>query len=217
MSKHLMLPKYKISWGFVSLWAIATAIFGALGFASGYFYDQWIAVGIIVGVAQGITSLLWWRRSLSLWWAVATSLGWIASVLIITSVNQLQDVASMDPDSSAISVWWNGILFGGLTVGVAQWLVLRREYKRAALWFLATPIGYGISAFFGPLIAFVTSGLSTVISENSFPFFSGGFVGLILGTISGLVLRLLSIQNSIVTASPPAHTPSQPPHSTSPS
>ncbi len=210
----MMPPQYKLGWGFVALWAVATAIAGSVGFASGYFYDQWMAAGIIVGVAQGITSLLWWRKSLSFWWAVATSLGWIASVLIITYVNQLQDVASMDPDSSAVSVWWNAILFGGLTVGVAQWLVLRREYKRAALWFLAASLGYGLSAFLGPLLAFIAEGLTASMIANSYPIFSGGLVGLIFGTISGFVLRLLSVQDSILTASSPADTPSQP---TSPS
>lgn len=84
---------------------------------------------------------------------------------------------------------WIGMAIGatsavalGATIGVAQWLVLRRLLPRTGWWVLATLIGYSIPMAFGSLV----SGLEP-------PWLAGMVIflefGVILGALQWLVLR----------------------------
>ena len=103
-----------------------------------------------------------------LWWTAATIGGWIVGYLInaviISVFNLNADVAQGDhPELVLASILALGAL--GLSVGVAQWLMLRcvlaTQSPSIALWIPATTLGFALGIWFG--LAFM--GLGTGVAQ----------------------------------------------------
>jgi hypothetical protein len=100
----------------------------------------------IAGFVTGVMQYRLLRRYLSRmgWWVLATIGGWLMGALLI-----------------AISAWRNwpagslsldlAFILMGLTIGVGQWLLLRRRLPRASWWIGANVVGWG-------LLALITAG-----------------------------------------------------------
>ncbi|MBD2293035.1 hypothetical protein H6G06_05940 [Anabaena sphaerica FACHB-251] len=102
------------------------------------------------------------------WWVFATTIGFVIGFFLGLFSSLLAIYTSL----SAISGFWGGAL-GGLCVGIAQKLVLRK--KVSAKWILATSFGFSIGCGIGGLII-----ASTSIRHNS-------IIGPILGMVSGII------------------------------
>jgi formate/nitrite transporter FocA (FNT family) len=82
-----------------------------------------------------------WVAASSIGLAIGTPLGWLAYGLLFISpiVNR--------PEGVYFSFWYQYITFGvllGLSIGVAQWFVLKQQVPAAKLWIVALPILFTI-------------------------------------------------------------------------
>ena len=97
-------------------------------------------LGLLIGVLQYLLLRRYLPRMV--WWIPATFLGWALPLILLglASVGWLPALA-IDP------VWSGALGFAliGASIGVCQWLVLRRRIHRAALWVLASILGWGMS------------------------------------------------------------------------
>ena len=92
-------------------------------------------VGLLIGVLQ--YELL--RRYLPRmgWWVLATTGGWLLGVLLITIPGWLNWTdGSFNLDLAFILM--------GMTIGVGQWLLVRRRLSRAGWWIGANVVGWGL-------------------------------------------------------------------------
>jgi len=124
-----------VTWG----WLLGGLIFSGVtlvlsGFMVGVF--QWL-------VLQGRIARPWR-------WIVATSAGWIAGYFI---------TLFMLPEEF---VFLEGMVLG-LTTGIAQWLILRRELHWAGWWIVFSIIGWitGLTLFPGVLLTGTMAGVLT--------------------------------------------------------
>lgn len=90
-------------------------------------------VGLLTGVLQH--ALL--RRYLPRmgWWVLATTGGWLLGMLLflITGGNRFLNLGLM-------------FLVMGLAIGIAQWLLLRRQLSQPSWWIVANAVGWGLLA-----------------------------------------------------------------------
>jgi hypothetical protein len=95
-------------------------------------------VGLLIGLAQyGLLRSLLPRMG---GWVLATTAGWILGLILSTFPGWLGWTVSNDVDLLFILM--------GLSIGLAQWLVLRKRVSRALWWVAATLFGWGLLALF---------------------------------------------------------------------
>ena len=150
----------------------------------------------LVGAVLGGTQAIYLRRLLAkpMWWIVSTTIGTgvglAAGVVIIEQTGILitghrPNVARLDTSTRALSFVVLGLICG-VTLGIAQGLVLRRQTSRVRHWVPASA--------FGLAIAFAASSLLVDASGLRFASLSGvtTFVllaGLAFGALTSLPLR----------------------------
>jgi len=96
-------------------------------------------LGLIIGVLQYLLLRRYLPRMV--WWIPATVLGWALPFLLGLAFVGWLPALAIDPV-------WSGVLgfaLIGASIGVCQWLVLRRRIHRATLWVLASILGWGMS------------------------------------------------------------------------
>ena len=148
-------PKFiKFDWAFWFQWIMATT----LGWVLGRFLLPDLAY-VVIGIALGI--LQWFvlqRRLTRAWrWIVATVVGWVVGSTLIWFL------------PAQGSEFLAGVLLG-LTVGVAQWLILRKEFYWNGWWIPINVVAW-------------TTGMA---------FLPGIFsTGALIGSITGIALGLL--------------------------
>jgi hypothetical protein len=104
------------------------------------------------------------------WWVAATTIGWLIGFAICEAFSAF--LRSLSSDGLVI----------GTGVGIAQWVVLRRQLKPAGWWILASIIGFGIGKVLGDQVATSVGGL--VGSA-----LGGAVIGLVAGALQWLVLQ----------------------------
>jgi hypothetical protein len=107
---------------------------------------------------------------LGLWWVLATTVGWVVGFAICEA--QKEFFESLSADGAVI----------GTSVGILQWLVMRRHVSRAGWWILVSIVGFGIGKLIGDAIAQAVSGPVGIG-------LSGGAIGASLGLAQWLILR----------------------------
>jgi hypothetical protein len=139
----------------------------------------------VIGLAQWF--VLRQEFSQAWWWVLANIVSW--SLLGGSGVGALGWVAPRTPYIPLRVVFGvvNGALIGAL-IGVAQWLVLRKQIERAWRWILPSTVGWAIGLTLGWSVGGV---LRTVTG-----LFLGEVVGLALGwvvvaAITGVALHHL--------------------------
>lgn len=100
----------------------------------------------IVGLLTGILQYGLLRRFLPRmgWWVLTTAGGWLLGVLLIMISSWLGWM------EASINIKFVFIMMG-LSIGVGQWLLLRRRLPWAGWWIVANVVGWG-------LLALITSG-----------------------------------------------------------
>ncbi len=96
------------------------------------------AILVVLGLATGAAQWVMMRRYLlqSARWVPTTLVGYALCALIVAGANWAQ-LARSGP-------WDDALLVGlfGAVIGLCQWWVLRRSYRQAWLWVLATAVGF---------------------------------------------------------------------------
>ena len=119
-------------------------------------------------VTAGLTPI---ERNLGLQWVAATVLGWLVGFVVCEALKRL-----------LASVLGTDGLVIGTAIGIAQWLVLRRQIAPTRWWVFASIIGFGVGKAVGEA---VVHGFPTVIGAG----LTGAVIGLSLGVAQWLVLR----------------------------
>ena len=140
----------KIDWSIWIQWVLATTVGWILGLVLG----GELGIGAFIGIAQWLVL----RRYFSGagWWVLASGAGWMAGWVLITSG------VVVPPGPGPISTMLAGAVFG-LTIGAAQWVVLRRWVKLAGMWILLSVPGWtvGIVGLLGPILVGAVTGAIT--------------------------------------------------------
>jgi hypothetical protein len=112
------------------------------------------------------------RPEMTLWleWVIATTVGWVVGFAICEAFKAFLD-----------SIQADGVVIG-LSVGIAQWLVLRGRIGRAAWWILATVIGFGVGKWIGERLVEADPGIVGDL-------LSGVAIGVSVGVAQWLILR----------------------------
>ena len=76
-------------------------------------------------------------------WVLATADGWILGLVLIVAGSWLNPWPQVSPDIRL------AFIVLGLSIGMLQWLLLRRRLPRAGWWVLASLLGWGLLALFG--------------------------------------------------------------------
>jgi hypothetical protein len=131
--------------------------------------------GLIVGVAQWFVIKDKLRGSS--WWILATACGSAIGGLTFAILG----IAAFSYFGFLLAN-----IVGGISVGVAQWLILRRQVPRSGHWILVSAVAWTIGGTIGNVIAFAGGGLAI-----------GGLVcGLIFGFVTGSQFILLINQSN---------------------
>jgi MFS family permease len=188
--KRLMnTERAQVGWGFWLWWVLASTVGGIVGLAVGIFvwgtlspiFDFYYGLSVVsealmfaVGgaVCGGLLGIIQRRvlqrqTSQFSWWVEASTVGGAVSGAVGGAVALVVDEAQILAMVPAV---------GGALVGIAQWLVLRRQVDQAGYWVLASTVGWAM----------------------------GGAVALVLGGMRGwdliLVILLLPVGGMVATA-----------------
>lgn len=131
-----------IEWAIWFQWLLATT----LGWGLGWALSAEAAVGAVIGIGQWLVL----RRLVNEagWWIWASTVGWVAGWAIIVSG------VIIPPETSLVASLIAGAVIGA-SLGLAQWLVLRRFVAEAGWWIPVNVAGWSV-AFTGLLGSTVT-------------------------------------------------------------
>lgn len=138
------LPRAAREWPFARAWIVwtaastlalilamvlALAVIGLFGLdedrdLSSVFFPTWFALS--TGVQAWILSR---RLRGAGWWFVATGLGWLSLAPLAWAIQTWLPLEQFTLPTTATTA-----LIVGVTTGVAQWVVLRRQWRRARWW-----------------------------------------------------------------------------------
>jgi len=173
-------PRRKPGWGSITVGVVAALILALVGMSTGEnaFVNSVLssvmlttvflaAFGTVLGAAIGFTQWLMLRQHVHKagWWVPASAVGWIIwclGIVIATALTQSNGTASEVRLANDIIVIATGAI--GLTVGVSQWIVLRRRVRSSGWWILASIVGWAI---IGYLLA--TQGVTIVSGDHLDP------------------------------------------------
>ena len=142
MAHDLLTP----AWRFWVFWALAFLGF-PLGGGLAYVLIGPIMTTVQAGVAGAITGamlggvqwlVLRTTMPLPLWWVVATSAGMALGLAL--------SVAVFGTETSGNDLLWRAAMTG-LSIGIAQWIVLRQVFPHAAIWIAVVGLGWMLGWF----------------------------------------------------------------------
>jgi hypothetical protein len=84
------------------------------------------------------------------WWVAATLAGWLGLVLILGIFSALAFFWTADVANEFLINWAFVVL--GLSIGVGQWLLLRRRLPQAAWWIAANIAGWTLLGLLGLIV-----------------------------------------------------------------
>jgi hypothetical protein len=140
--------------------------------------------GLAVGAMQW--SALRWRLVGARWWIPATAAGFFLAGLV---------GGALEDSGSAAGGFV--VSFGlGATAGTLQWLILRRQVRRAGWWVLASTILVFAGLIAGLLVAMALTGEGPGVSVSGAAF--AAVAGAVFGMTSGVVLLRLLRQPALI-------------------
>jgi hypothetical protein len=187
-------------------WTIATALGELIGFAvpavvlplllaigmpEGVLPFAAVFAGAAEGASLGFAQWLVLRRHLPDLsrnaWVVATLLAAMWAYAIAMIATQVVDLSALDPAVLVVGGAALGMLFV-LSIGGAQWFVLRHHIPKSGWWVLANAVAWPI----GVAMPFVTIGLvpdpAPVVALILSGILGGLLMGLVVGALTGLAL-----------------------------
>jgi hypothetical protein len=111
--------------------------------------EDYLGVYVFIPVAALLTGLMQYvllRRYLPRmgWWVLATAGGWLLGVLLVAIPGRLGWTDAFLKHISLI------FLVMGFSIGLVQWLLLRRRLSRAVWWIVANLVGWGVLGLLTP-------------------------------------------------------------------
>lgn len=134
-------PPTRVEWAFGLWWVFATALGWVVGFAVCEalkdFVESFNADGVVIGVAVGILQWLVLRRRINRagWWILASIIGF--------AVGKFGGDAIAQAVSGPVGFGLSGAAIGA-SLGMAQWVVLRRHVAQAGWWVLASALAWAV-------------------------------------------------------------------------
>ncbi len=143
-------PRTTLDWTIWLQWVLATTVGWALGLVLG----GEIGIGVFIGIAQWLVLRRYFVNAG--WWVLTSSVGWLAGWAIVVSGLIVPSGGGL---VTSIIV---GAIFG-ITMGLGQWLVLRRWVNWASMWILLSVPGWTIAltGLLGSILAGVAVGAIT--------------------------------------------------------
>lgn len=190
-------PRVAAGWGFYLQWVWLTVLGFAVGSDIGNAMARpiperlqdvrnligWFGNGACVGAAQWI--LLRRAVATARWWVVASAVGWAVGILLfVPGLARLNGLlafvlvlaTAVDVENFPFELFDNpfGGAVAGASIGVLQWLLLRREVVAAGWWVLASALGWAV-AYLAPW-----AGPNALRGATT--------LGLVTGSLTGIVL-----------------------------
>jgi hypothetical protein len=176
----------KPGWGFFVLWVLMNAFGGALSLiAADAFWNVgidvfWVTFWTLAGLAQWIAVRKYVQKAG--WWILASVIGGIMAQATIYVIGSIAN--DMGLFNVPVLVYF---VMMGISVGLAQWLALRKHVRKAGWWILT--IAIGVSAVFEGIPAMIEA-LGIGYSALFFALY-GALLGAVSGIITGPVLLWL--------------------------
>jgi hypothetical protein len=131
--------------GVVVLFALIFAVAMLVGAIVGGEAEDKVPFVPFVGLSFGIMQWLILRRYMPRagWWVLVSTLGWILGFGVLALAGKFAEnlvPSAIQPEVSALVFF----LAAGVSLGILQWLVLRRHMLQAGWWVLANVVGWGI-------------------------------------------------------------------------
>jgi hypothetical protein len=131
--------------GVAVLFALILAVAMLVGAIVGGEAEDKVPFVPLVGLSFGIMQWLILRRYMPRtgWWVLVSTLGWILGFGVLALADKFTEnlvTGAIQPEVSALVFF----LAAGASVGILQWLVLRRHMLQAGWWVLANVVGWGI-------------------------------------------------------------------------
>jgi hypothetical protein len=210
-------PRRKPGWRFWLLWVLASTVGWAVGWAVGNAVFNAVvgrgsavrvavvlavvlAVGLAVGGAvAGVAQWLLLRRQVRRadWWILASTagsstagwaVGWAVGDAVFNAVVGAMGSAVRVEVVLAVGEAVAGAVAGAV-VGAAQWLILRRQVRRAGWWILASTAGWAVGGAVGDAVGLAVLGaVGGVMDDAVFNAVVGAVGGAMIGIITGAVL-----------------------------
>lgn len=139
-----------IEWAMLFQWVLATT----LGWLLGLIFFGELGIGVAVGLAQWLVLRQVIRRAG--WWILASTVGWgIGWAIIVTGL-------VVPPNGTGLTALISGAILG-IYIGLAQWIVLRRNVAQAGWWLPASIAGWmmGLLGLFGTILTGAVVGVVT--------------------------------------------------------
>ena len=188
------LNKQFIIWVFANL--LGVAVLGAALFVFPFLMtiSGFAASTLIISIPISLAQWIALRRILqnSTWWILSVPTGMLLAVLIYKGIpGGLWE--SLDDESTAVLTFLFFVL--GLTIGLPQWLILRRHFSSSSIWLLGSSIG--VAAGFGFVLATDLINQSETVSYILIVLVYAVITGL---TLSWLLAHYNQSQTNLVTA-----------------
>ncbi|MGE5263796.1 MAG: hypothetical protein ACM3S0_10460 [Acidobacteriota bacterium] len=184
-------------WGLWLAWVLASAVGYSVGVTLGFVIPDFVKIdnpaapgivfGIVVGGVGGLAQWLVLRRwitGINLW-VPATGLGFAIAVGIAASINP--------PEGMNSNAWIAVVALLGVTGGLVQWLILRKQGMGLGWWLAASLLGALLGGALGnPAMAAILSGSTYSVEEFIMIVLGiGAALGLGLGVTTGSTLAWL--------------------------
>jgi hypothetical protein len=142
----LIQSHFTTSWRFWVFWAVAFLGFpvgGALAYALIGPITTTMQAGLAGAITGAILGAVQWlvlrtAMPLPIWWVVATSAGLALGLTL--------SVAFFRTETSGNELLWRAAITG-LSIGIAQWIVLRQVVPQSALWIVVVGLGWVLGWF----------------------------------------------------------------------
>ncbi len=179
------LTKQFLIWIFANILGFCALAITLLLFPSLMSIQVFVVTILIISIPVSLAQWIVLRRILpiSILWILTIPVGLLIAVL---NYQNIPEMLWLQVDDESIAVLTALFLVMGFTIGLPQWLILRRQFSSSSLWLLGSSIA--VVAGFGFVLATNLINQSEIISYI--------VVMLIYAIITGLVLsRLLAHHN----------------------
>ena len=171
-----------VNWSFLVWWVLAGLVSYTIGFPLGLALGRSLLWGWVAG--GGLVALLQWvllRHQITRagWWIVVSVVGMTIGTGLSLVVSQyVLQLAGLTAAFASVGA------AVGISVGTAQWLMLRLRFRRSGWWVLASTAGYSLG-----LLAAVNAPVAIPVRQALIfgPEF-GGLVGVISSAVTGITM-----------------------------
>ncbi len=196
-----LAEKRTLNWRFIGFWCLATTVGWTIGLIAMSIRHPslfeanpqlYIPVGMsIAGLALGLGQwpVLLKRLRGAAWWVLASVLGW----------GTIGFFYWLLPDSAILNIPFVIFVSAAVLAAMGQWLVLRRQVRRAGWWIVGSAVGWLVMTLCLKLVSSLSSFYSEYLNlaQSLSILFSILLTGAAAGLLTGLVLSFLLFRSQV--------------------